>query len=422
MENNFAPVIIIGAGIAGLSAAHHLQKNGIQVLVLEAQARIGGRIKSTNLNGLLFEEGASWIHGVEGGNPIYKLALQSGANMLDTDEGFTPVFDMQGKMYPPDWIEKQEKRFVELIAELDGQYDLSFEDALKKTYPALLEDPLWKYMLSTHLEFDIGGDMAELSTKYLYDDEDFPGPHLYIANGYNRILQSLKRDIPIHLNTVVKQINYEHTTVEIITTRKRYQAHFVILTAPLGVLKNNDIVFAPALPQEKIMTIQQLGMGLANKFLCIWERAFWPSSWPAFGLATPDKGQFSYFLNLKHSSGVNALTTYALGHFARVSEQMSDEAILEKIMQHLKTIFGPSIPPPIQFARTKWLADPFTYGAYSFVPQGSNSGHYETMAQPINQQLFFAGEHTSRMYRATTHGAYLSGIREAKKVLSALNR
>ena len=55
MENNFAPVIIIGAGIAGLSAAHHLQKNGIQVLVLEAQARIGGRIKSTNFNGVLFE-------------------------------------------------------------------------------------------------------------------------------------------------------------------------------------------------------------------------------------------------------------------------------------------------------------------------------------------------------------------------------
>jgi lysine-specific histone demethylase 1 len=77
---------------------------------------------------------------------------------------------------------------------------------------------------------------------------------------------------------------------------------------------------------------------------------------------------------------------------------------------------------------TRWKADPWTRGSYSFVSVDSNGSDYDILAEPIIPQgattsnnlqvprVFFAGEHTIRNYPATVHGALLSGLREARKV------
>jgi monoamine oxidase len=109
--------------------------------------------------------------------------------------------------------------------------------------------------------------------------------------------------------------------------------------------------------------------------------------------------------------------TFALGDYATVTENLSDSQIINEIMLHLKGIYGNSIPSPSNFLRTKWGQNINSFGAYSYPTNGSTSADFDTLANQVNNKIFFAGEHTEREYRGTVHGAYLSGIREADKII-----
>jgi monoamine oxidase len=109
--------------------------------------------------------------------------------------------------------------------------------------------------------------------------------------------------------------------------------------------------------------------------------------------------------------------TFAFGDYATVTEGMTDNQIISEIMLHLKSIYGNSIPNPNNFLRTKWGQNINSYGAYSYPTNGSTSEDFNTLANEVNNKVFFAGEHTEKEYRGTVHGAYLSGIREAEKII-----
>jgi monoamine oxidase len=86
-------------------------------------------------------------------------------------------------------------------------------------------------------------------------------------------------------------------------------------------------------------------------------------------------------------------------------------------MLHLKTIYGSSIPNPTRMLRTKWGENVHSFGAYSYATNGTTTEDFDTLAKTVSNKLFFAGEHTSKEYRGTVHGAYLSGMREADKII-----
>jgi monoamine oxidase len=113
----------------------------------------------------------------------------------------------------------------------------------------------------------------------------------------------------------------------------------------------------------------------------------------------------------------NALMTFAFGKYATQTESMADSQIISEIMSHLKVIYGNSISNPTQFLRTKWGTNINSFGSYSFATNGTGSTDFDTLSNPVNNKLFFAGEHTARDYRGTVHGAYLSGIREAERII-----
>jgi monoamine oxidase len=158
-------------------------------------------------------------------------------------------------------------------------------------------------------------------------------------------------------------------------------------------------------------------MGNVNKFLLVWDTAFWDTDLQYIGYTPETKGKFNYFLNVKKFTSANALMTFALGDYATTTESMSDADIINEIMLHLKVMYGNSIPNPTNMLRTKWGQNINSFGAYAYATNGSTSADFDTLAQSVNNQLFFAGEHTNRAYRGTVHGAYLSGIREADKII-----
>ena len=417
---NGKTVIVIGAGISGLAAAKKLKDKGFNVIVLEAQEKIGGRIRTDRSLGIAFDEGASWIHGPKG-NPITNLASQADANTYLTDDDSLKVFDNNGTAYSDAFLDAQYTQFENALNAVRsiGTQSQSFLEVFNSLYPTQENNRLWKYMLSAYLEFDTGGDISTLSSKYFDDDEAFSGKDVIITNGYDKIANLLGQGLDIRLNSRVTEVNYTSIKSLVNVKGDSVEADYVIVSVPLGVLKNNSVSFNPTLPIDKQGAIENTKMGNVNKFLFSWNTPFWETDVQYIGYTPDTKGKFNYFMNmLKFLPTTNSLMTFAFGDYATVTESLSDGEIISEVMAQLKTIYGNSIPTPTNMLRTKWGQNINTFGAYSFAPNGTTSTDFDTMAKEISNKLFFAGEHTIRDYRGTVHGAYLSGIREADKIIA----
>lgn len=417
---NDKTVIVIGGGISGLAAAKKLKDKGYNVIVLEAQEKIGGRLRTDRSLGIAFDEGASWIHGPTG-NPITNLASQAGANTYLTDDDNLKVYDSNGTAYSETFLDAQYTQFENALNAVRraGTLTQSFEVIFNSLYPTQVNNRLWKYMLSAYLEFDTGADIANLSSKYFDDDEAFSGKDVIITNGYDKVTDLLGQGLDIRLNSRVNEVNSTSLKLLVKVNGNSIEADYVIVSVPLGVLKNNSISFIPSLPTAKQNAIQKTKIGNVNKFLLIWNTPFWDINVQYIGYTPDTKGKFNYFMNMKKFlPSTNGLMTFAFGNYASITETMSDTQIINEIMVHLKSIYGNSIPNPTNILRTKWGQNINTFGAYSYATNGTSSADFDAMELSINDKLFFAGEHTEIVYRGTVHGAYLSGIREADKIIA----
>lgn len=101
---------------------------------------------------------------------------------------------------------------------------------------------------------------------------------------------------------------------------------------------------------------------------------------------------------------------------ARRMESWTDEKIVASALATLRRIFGRATPDPVDYQVTRWAADPFAAGSYSFNALGATPQMRDDLAASINGKLFFAGEATSRRHFGSAHGAYLSGLRAAREI------
>ena len=97
---------------------------------------------------------------------------------------------------------------------------------------------------------------------------------------------------------------------------------------------------------------------------------------------------------------------------------MSDAQVTDAIMVYLRDIYGADTPYPTHMLRTRWQSDENARGSYSYTTLESEMRHFDDLADALSDKVFFAGEHTHRDYFSTAHGAFLSGIREADKILA----
>lgn len=413
-------VVVIGAGISGLSASKKLKEKGFNVIVLESQDKVGGRLRTNRTLGVGFDEGASWIHGVNG-NPITALAQQAGMNLFETIDTDRKSYDVGGVLRSANTYDNAEDELYTILNSLmnNGVASQSFQTVFNSLYPTKVNDRLWKFLLSTYVTFDTG-DLNNLSSLLYNEGEEFGGAEKIVTNGYDTIANFLADGLNIQLNQRVTKVDYSNKKISVIHNGNTTEADFVIVSVPLGVLKSGNIQFEPNLPSAKQNAIQKVGMNCVNKFLLTWNTAFWDDV--QYISYTPEiKDKFNYFVNVKkfHPT-VNALMTFAYADYARQTETMTDTQIIDEIMIHLKDIYGSSIPNPTNLLRTKWQTNENAYGAYSYTAVGTEMRHFDDLAEEVNDKLFFAGEHTEADYFSTVHGAYLSGIREADKIIDLL--
>lgn len=415
-------VLIVGAGIAGLAAARALVSRGKTVRVIEARNRIGGRIHS--VDGVDF--GAHWVHGTEG-NPLTNLARQTGLPLYFTGGDST---------YPGGWThllfpkangiagDRSLIAFDQLMDALDaGRETLapskSLGDAAEAAMTALAMPETERSLARWHLNLlareDCAAEPDQLSARhwdegcevYGYGDSVFLG-------GFATLTAWLAEGLDILLDSPVTAIRHHANGVTVETSVTALHADKAIITLPIGVLRTGAMTFDPPLPEDKILAMQRIGTGALAKAVLAFAEPFWPRGAYAFGLSGGD-GPSSAVTSFAIDGRARLVLLYGGRGAARFEALAEDDARAEA-MALLRREFGSGVPDPLGFSRTDWSRDRYSLGAYSYVAAGSHPDDFATLADPVGDRLFFAGEATSASQWAFAHGAYVSGLREAARI------
>jgi monoamine oxidase len=228
-------ICIIGAGIAGLVAAHTLSKAGREVHVIEGRNRIGGRIETDRSLGFSADLGASWLHWADG-NPLLDEVNKAGMRkVLSHDTYITRSLGQKIEESDlPAWLVN--------IMSYDNHTGTS-EKNLNK----------WAYLFS----------------------REYSGDEFLFPDGYDQVLKNFEGDYQLSLSDKVSHVDYSGQEVRVKSSRGQNSYDAVILTVPLGVLKAQSIGFTPALPADKQSAISRLGYGVLDKLYLQFDDVFW---------------------------------------------------------------------------------------------------------------------------------------------------
>ncbi|CAF1278464.1 unnamed protein product [Adineta steineri] len=439
-EGEIFDVVIIGCGPAGIAAALDFQQiSPLKFILLEARNRVGGRVitdTTTFGTNAPVDLGAQWLHHYRPENPLYKYF------QISTDHpknyhfilrsSTTPFFDIDGTKISSDKIDEAEEIFNRLCTKIKDSsssltIDKSIFDVIKNEYDNCTNDSQIKRLIDLFfgiIEQYEASNLDQLSTKsYLKADNDIPEFNLAIPNGLGTFIEQLvqQQKLPIQLNCIVTCIDTSSvdSLVKIHTKDKRvFLCKYVLVTIPLGCLKNHSIEFIPKLPEWKQNAIDSMGAGISNKILIQFPYTFWDPKDSAIFCTSP---RFRFILC---RSDVCLLYIKVAGQVALEIEQKSDQETIDEIMILLRRIFSDrNVPEPIQFLVTKWNQDPFSYGSYSNFAVGSDNQTLIDLAQECHERIYWAGEHTN--YNGTigcVDSAFESGHREAKRILEKLKQ
>lgn len=404
-------VIVIGAGMAGLAAARRLADAGVQVTVVEARDRIGGRTWTDTSLGVPVDLGAAWFHGTEG-NPLVDLADEVGARTVETDfenvvvfaDG-TPVSPAVAEAVLGGWLKTMDEIYD---AAGDAGSDETVADALAARVD--LADPLMQWAVASSINAEYAADPDELSLRWFGSEGQLGGPDVILPGGYVQLVDHLARGLNVTLGADVTRISYGDAGVRVDTAQGVFEGDRVIVTVPLGVLKADVIAFDPPLPDAKRQAIERLGFGLLDKVVLTFDESFWPSDHDMIGISGRDR-PVSDLVNGLRFGDTPLLVGLRGGTNARLREAQSDEETVAEVLATLRA------PQPTGMLVTRWAADPYARGSYSFIAVGSSPEDQRALAEPVGQRLGFAGEATHEEFSATVHGAYLSGLREADRIL-----
>jgi monoamine oxidase len=411
-------VVIVGAGVAGISAARTLHDNGFTLQILESKDRIGGRAYTDNDTfAVPFDQGCAWMSGGPD-NPLIQFADECSFECVERGHALIDDKVFVGTA-PGGWLNGEDARershyiqacYRAIDTEARKGRDVSIADAIDTT-------STWTSHLGNYLKLVQGGEIATLSTLDFANGEP-DGDRFQLLSGYGSLICEFGKALPVELGAAVKSIDWRGGGVETRTSKGTVSSKVVIVTVSTGVLAANRIRFEPGLPDTTRAAIAALPMGRLTKVAIQFDR----NVYDRFG-----DDHFIYYNGPE--SSLNIIPRYmgstltvasAGGSLADELEALDVEDAADYLLGRLEKAFDSKLRQYVTAAdRTRWGCDPDVGGSYSLAIAG-HSGERRALAEPIANRLFFAGEATSVHRYGLVHGALLEGRAVAERVVTLL--
>lgn len=426
-------VIVVGAGLAGLTAANALTAAGVETVVLEARDRIGGRLHTVDVAGSPIDMGGSWIH-TPIGNPLRDFASQAEVacrpgNFLDD----MSIFDLADQRLLTD------AEYEEVVGHmLEGFPEAQPELGARLGPQASLADAVELYVSETGLEHGQARRLY-LALKFFHEADttgflelqsavtnaevvDYDGDYLgdLPVGGFGWVTAAMASDVDVRLNAPVTAVLVAPEGVSVTTADTTvYEGSHAIVTLPLGVLKHRDVEFSPPLEPQRLASIDRLGFGRFEKIALRFQRPFWRDAGIThMSVFPPDRNGSSVALFGMDAFGCGpTLVAFVFRSAIERFDQSSPEQAAAWVLELMSAATGAPCPAPDVVAVSSWGADPYTRGAYTAIPLGASSDDVRTLAEPAHGRLLFAGEATSVTRMGFADGAMSTGVREAKRLL-----
>lgn len=396
-------VIIIGAGFSGLAAAYQLRKRKIDVVVLEARNRIGGRVFSYPMDEkekLVIELGAEWV-----GNSherIRQLCDDFGLTLQNNQ--FDTHLIYQGKYYKNnewDYSENWKKKFKQLI---DHYHHMTQAEKLK-----LDKMDWWRYLVNN------GCEGRDLDIRELLDSTDF-GETIRSVSAYSALAEYAESSEKNEMDLKIKggnsmlakkfaeeigedRIKLQHKVNRIVQNIKTgvtvycdngqvFKADKIICTAPTFSVRN--IKWEPGLPSDQVNAINELQYARINKNPLLFKKRFWKDE--SFDMITDQSPHYFYHATKNQDSKRGVLISYTIGEKAAVVANQDDDWRKDMVLQTLQPFFHDARDEYERMTNYYWGNDQYSFGSYAMYGKGQ---WFRVM--PILRRshvhTHFAGEH-----------------------------
>jgi monoamine oxidase len=408
MANNETEVAIIGGGAAGIAAGRRLRAKGVDCLLLEARARLGGRAWTVNEGSHALDLGCGWLHSADR-NPWVTVAQEQGRTIDKTPPAWTrpslPIrFPLSEQV---EYRRAMSEFYGRLQAMLAKHKDVAATEGLEP-------GNRWNNMITAVCTFISGAELGKISARDFIDYADSE-INWTIIDGYGATIAAAGKDVPTIFDCPVQRIDHSGKRLMIETAKGPILADRAIIALPSSIIAENEAWFAPALP-DKTAAARGLPLGLADKlFIALAEpEEFEPNS-RVFGY-TDRVATASYQLR---PFGRPMIECYFGGENAAALEAGGTQGFFDFAVSELTDIFGSAFARRLRPIRMHcWGADPFAHGSYSYAQPGMAACRGQ-LATPVDGRLFFAGEACSSGDFSTAHGAWATGVAAADAVLAA---
>ena len=415
--------IVIGAGAAGLTAAHEVARAGRSTLVLEARDRPGGRVRWETLDAEIVELGAEFIHGPA--PETRALLAQSGGRPV-TERGDSWIA-RGGRLErdAPDFGE--ENRVLNGVALLNEDVSV---DAYLRAQPNL--SPLAASMVRYFVEGFDAADTGDASVFGIAAEWNSGVDSIAArpSQSYAPIVELMlartrEAGASIHFEEPARWIERNADGVRVGCDRETYEASLVLITVPTNVLRDNGIQFAPALPAWKRRALDALPLGDVERVVLVFKTPFWESiengRYRNASFFRDPEGAFGAYWT-QYPQRRASVVAWAGGPRATRARERFGSDLAREAVRGFGAMLGDeqsAIEQLVDVYSHDWRSDPYARGAYSYLRVGGGDARSE-LGRSVDGRLFFAGEAVAGEGQGgTVNGAIVTGLRAAREMLEA---
>ncbi|OAL47743.1 amine oxidase [Pyrenochaeta sp. DS3sAY3a] len=430
-----AQVLVIGGGMSGLTAAHNLQSKGVNVIVLEAASRFGGRIESVTTSlGSRIDLGGQWVG--HDHHRLRKLAAKAGATVYKVYSDGNPIMVYKGKklpIYSPGILLSGILLvFFDLLCRVfipRSWNSVSTQDAIALVGPTKLT----RTFLDALTTLSFCADTAKTSIYALAKSVPLCGGLTLMMSTHGGAQDSMiVESIGAVVDMLVGEIGKENmqTGMRVVRIEQDQEkggkvtirtasgevliADKVIVTIPPPMLKS--IEFEPQLPEEMNRVQQNTEMGIVYKAIAVYDKPFWRSCLGGEILLLDDPA--CGVCDTSAPDGPGHLTFLVGGTPTRALDDLDSTTRRELLLSRLALFLGKEVLHPVDWHEKAWHQDEFVGGGYAAMPVGCADVPLPMPSTPV-QNIFWAGTETTSKKPGYIEGAIESGERVAGEVISA---